>query len=288
MAFNYDEYLRVNKMPTLWCWGCGDGVILKAFIRAMDKLGINKDDMCVVSGIGCSGRFSSYIDVNTVHTTHGRTVAYATGIKLANPDKHVVCVAGDGDALAIGGNHTIHGCRRNIDITMILINNFIYGLTNSQTSPTTPQGMWTVTMKKGNIDPTFDACKLAEASGASFVAREKVSEPRKLEKVFVEALKHKGFSFVDVFSNCHINLGRKNKMQSAMENLDWIDSITMSKKKWEKLPDEEKNSYFPTGILKQDTEVEEYTNLYGKLKEVYQGKRGPLTPEDFKKSSSEG
>ncbi|WP_353662334.1 2-oxoglutarate ferredoxin oxidoreductase subunit beta [Hydrogenimonas sp. SS33] len=288
MAFNYDEYLRVNKMPTLWCWGCGDGVILKAFIRAMDKLGISKDDMCVVSGIGCSGRFSSYIDVNTVHTTHGRTIAYATGIKLANPDKHVVCVAGDGDALAIGGNHTIHGCRRNIDITLILINNFIYGLTNSQTSPTTPQGMWTVTMKKGNIDPTFDACKLAEAAGASFVAREKVTEPRKLEKVFVEALKHKGFSFVDVFSNCHINLGRKNKMQSAMENLDWIDQISMSKKKWEKLPDEEKDKYFPTGILKQDNEVEEYTNLYQKLKDIYQGKRGPLTPEDFKKSSSEG
>ncbi len=123
MAFNYDSYLRLEKMPTLWCWGCGDGVILKAFIRAVDKLGIGKDDMCVVSGIGCSGRFSSYVDFNTVHTTHGRTVAFATGVKLANPDKHVVCVAGDGDALAIGGNHTIHGCRRNIDITLIVINN---------------------------------------------------------------------------------------------------------------------------------------------------------------------
>ena len=283
MAFNYDEYLRTSKMPTLWCWGCGDGVILKAFIRAMDKLGISKDDMCVVSGIGCSGRFSSYIDVNTVHTTHGRTVAYATGIKLANPDKYVVCVGGDGDALAIGGNHTIHGCRRNIDITFIVINNFIYGLTNSQTSPTTPQGMWTVTMKKGNIDPTFDACKLAEASGASFVAREKVTEPRKLEKVFVEALKHRGFSFVDVLSNCHINLGRKNKMASAMQNLDWIDDITLPKKKWEALPEEEKINYFPTGILKHDKEVEEYCDMYEKLREVYQGKRPPLTQDDFKK-----
>ncbi len=270
MAFNYDEYLRTDKMPTLWCWGCGDGVILKAFIRAIDKLGIKKDDMCVVSGIGCSGRFSSYIDCNTVHTTHGRTVAYATGIKMANPDKHVFCIAGDGDGLAIGGNHTIHGCRRNIDINLILINNFIYGLTNSQTSPTTPQGMWTVTMKRGNIDPTFDACKLAEGAGASFIAREKVTEPRKLEKVFVEAFKHKGFSFIDVFSNCHINLGRKNKMGSAMENLDWIDQITVSKKKYDAMSDEERKGLFPTGILKKDEEALEYTAMYEKVKEAYQ------------------
>jgi 2-oxoglutarate ferredoxin oxidoreductase subunit beta len=270
MAFNYDEYLRTDKMPTLWCWGCGDGVILKAFIRAIDKLGIKKDDMCIVSGIGCSGRFSSYIDCNTVHTTHGRTVAYATGIKMANPDKHVFCIAGDGDGLAIGGNHTIHGCRRNIDINLILINNFIYGLTNSQTSPTTPQGMWTVTMKRGNIDPTFDACKLAEGAGASFIAREKVSEPRKLEKVFVEAFKHKGFSFVDVFSNCHINLGRKNKMGTAIENLDWIDEITVSKKKYDAMSEEERKGLFPTGILKKDEEAREYTEMYEKVKEAWQ------------------
>ncbi|MCJ7765267.1 MAG: thiamine pyrophosphate-dependent enzyme, partial [Thiovulaceae bacterium] len=155
MAFNYDDYLRVEKMPTLWCWGCGDGVILKATIRAIKKMGWDMDNVCVISGIGCSGRFSSYIDCNTIHTTHGRTVAYATGVKLTNPDVNVIVVAGDGDGLAIGGNHTIHGCRRNIDMNFILINNFIYGLTNSQTSPTTPQGMWTVSQKNGNIDPTF-------------------------------------------------------------------------------------------------------------------------------------
>ena len=149
MAFNYDNYLRTDKMPTLWCWGCGDGVILKALIRAIDKLGWDMNDVCVVSGIGCSGRFSSYINCNTVHTTHGRAIAYATGIKLANPDKHVIVVTGDGDGLAIGGNHTIHGCRRNINLNHVLINNFIYGLTNSQTSPTTPTGFWTVTVRGG-------------------------------------------------------------------------------------------------------------------------------------------
>lgn len=272
MAFNYDEYLRTNKMPTLWCWGCGDGVILKALIRAIHKLGWNMDDVCVVSGIGCSGRFSSYINCNTVHTTHGRTIAYATGIKLANPDKHVICISGDGDGLAIGGNHTIHGCRRNIDINHIVVNNFIYGLTNSQTSPTTPQGMWTVTAKKGNIDPTFDACDLAIGAGASFVARESMIEAKKLERIFVKGLEHKGYSFFDIFSNCHVNLGRKNKMSSAMENLNWIDEITVGKMKFEKLSDEEKVGKFPTGVLKQDKDAAEYTDMYEKVKQAHQNK----------------
>jgi 2-oxoglutarate ferredoxin oxidoreductase subunit beta len=280
MAFNYDEYLRTDKMPTLWCWGCGDGVILKAFIRAVDKLGWNMDDVCVVSGIGCSGRFSSYINCNTVHTTHGRTVAYATGIKLANPDKHVIVVAGDGDGLAIGGNHTIHGCRRNIDINFILINNFIYGLTNSQTSPTTPQGMWTVTMQYGNIDPTFDACKLAEGSGATFIAREAVSDPKRLEKMFVKGFQHKGFSFFDVFSNCHINLGRKNKMGEAIQNLNWIDEITVGKKKYDAMSEEERKGKFPTGILKEETEQAEYCELYDKVIEAAQGGT-KITRKDF-------
>ncbi len=283
MAFNYEKYLRLEKMPTLWCWGCGDGVILKTFVRAVEKMGWNQDDVCVVSGIGCSGRFSSYVDFNTVHTTHGRTVAYATGIKLANPTKHVICVAGDGDALAIGGNHTIHGCRRNIDMTMIIINNFIYGLTNSQTSPTTPKGMWTVSQKAGNIDPTFDTCNLAIAAGATFVARESMNDPKKLEKVMVAAFKHKGFSMIEALSNCHINLGRKNKMVSAMDNLKWIDSITMPKKKYDQLTPEEQLNLLPTGVLHQDTEVDEYCDMYAEIQKVHQGKRKKITQDDFAK-----
>lgn len=258
MAFNYDEYLRTDKMPTLWCWGCGDGVILKALIRAIDKLGWNMDDVCVVSGIGCSGRFSSYINCNTVHTTHGRTLPYATGIKMANPNKKVIVVGGDGDGLAIGGNHTIHAARRNIDLTYILINNFIYGLTNSQTSPTTPKGMWTATMERGNIDPTFDSCKLVEAAGASFVARETMIDPKKLERTLVKALEHKGFSYLEVFSNCHVNLGRKNKMASATSNLEWIDSISLAKTKFDMLEESEKIGKYPTGVLKQDENALEY------------------------------
>ena len=283
MAFNYDKYLRLEKMPTLWCWGCGDGVILKAFVRAIEKMGVSQDDVCVVSGIGCSGRFSSYVDFNTVHTTHGRTIAYATGIKLANPSKMVICVAGDGDALAIGGNHTIHGCRRNIDMTMIVINNFIYGLTNSQTSPTTPKGMWTVSQKAGNIDPTFDTCDLAIASGASFVARETMLDPKKLEKIMIKAMEHKGFSMMEVLSNCHINLGRKNKMVSAMENLEWIDSITMPKKKYDALSEAEQLNLLPVGIIKQDTEADEYCDMYAEIQKAQQGLRKPISQDDFAK-----
>ena len=283
MAFDYEKYLRLEKMPTLWCWGCGDGVILKAVIRAIEQMGWNQDDVCVISGIGCSGRFSSYLDFNTIHTTHGRTIAYATGVKLANPDKHVICVAGDGDSLAIGGNHTIHGCRRNIDINMIVINNFIYGLTNSQTSPTTPQGMWTVSQKAGNIDPTFDACRLAEAAGASFVGRQAVIEPKKLEKLLVKGFSHKGFSFMEVLSNCHINLGRKNKMLTARENLDWIDSITMPKMKFDKLDDDKKINLLATGVLKQDENAREYCEMYKEIQAVHQGKRETITQNDFEK-----
>ncbi|CAA6815986.1 MAG: 2-oxoglutarate oxidoreductase, beta subunit (EC [uncultured Campylobacterales bacterium] len=264
MAFDYSKYLRTDKMPTLWCWGCGDGVILKSVIRVIDELGWDMDDVCIVSGIGCSGRFSSYMNANTVHTTHGRAIAYATGIKMANPDKKVIVITGDGDGSAIGGNHTIHGCRRNIDLKHIIINNFIYGLTNSQTSPTTPKGMWTVTAQRGNIDPTFDLCKLAEGAGASFIARESMTNPTKLEKVLKKGFEHKGYSFFDVFSNCHINLGRKNKMGQAKETLDWIDSRIVSKSKFEKFTPEEQDGKYPTGVLRQE-EQDEYCDMYKKV-----------------------
>ena len=274
MAFNYEEYLRMDKMPTLWCWGCGDGVILKSVIRAIDALGWNMNDVCIVSGIGCSGRFSSYVNCNTVHTTHGRTMAYATGIKLANPDKKVVVISGDGDSMAIGGNHTIHACRRNIDLNLVMINNFIYGLTNSQTSPTTPKDFWTVTAQYGNIDPNFDPCEVASAAGASFVARESVLTPKKLEKVLMEGFTHKGFSFFDIHSNCHNNLGRKNKMGEATSMLKWIESRLVSKSKFDTLSAEERVGKFPTGILKHQTDRIEYCQAYEEVIKKAQAKGG--------------
>ena len=270
MAYNYNEYLRTNKMPTLWCWGCGDGNILKSIIRAIEAVGWNMDDVCVVSGIGCSGRMSSYINCNTVHTTHGRALAYATGIKMANPKKHVIVVSGDGDALSIGGNHTIQSCRRNIDLNFIVVNNFIYGLTNSQTSPTTPQGMWTVTMSKGNVDPSFNACDLASSAGATFVGRETVNESKKMERLFQKGFNHHGFSFMEIFSNCHVNLGRKNKMAGALDNLKWIDDISVPKNKFEAFSEEDKVGRFPTGILKQVEGKLEYTDAYAKVTVAHQ------------------
>ncbi|MBE3605580.1 2-oxoglutarate ferredoxin oxidoreductase subunit beta [Campylobacter sp. RM13119] len=265
MAFNYDNYLRTDKMPTLWCWGCGDGVILKSVIRAIDQLGWDMNDVCVVSGIGCSGRFSSYVNCNTVHTTHGRAIAYATGIKLANPNKHVIVVTGDGDGLAIGGNHTIHGCRRNIGLNHILINNFIYGLTNSQTSPTTPRGFWTATAQLGNIDPSFNATNLAIAAGATFVARGSVIEPERLTKLFVEGFKHDGYSFFDVFSNCHVNLGRKNKMGEAVKMLEWIKERSVNKIKFDQMSEDEQKGLFPLGVLHKDETKTEYSKAYAKV-----------------------
>lgn len=262
MAFNYDEYLRVDKLPTLWCWGCGDGVILKSIVRSIHALGWNMNDVCLVSGIGCSGRMSSYVNCNTVHTTHGRALAYATGIKMANPDKHVIVVSGDGDGLAIGGNHTMHACRRNIDLNFVLVNNFIYGLTNSQTSPTTPKDMWTVTAPWGTFDNNVDPCKLADVAGATFVARESVLDSLKMEKVMTEGFAHRGFSFFDIHSNCHINLGRKNKMGEAEQMLKWIKSRLVSKRKFEGLSEEEREGLFPTGVLKHDTTQVEYTDAY--------------------------
>lgn len=272
MAFDYSKYLRTDKMPTLWCWGCGDGIILKSIIRAIDKLEWDINDVCVVSGIGCSGRISSYINCNTVHTTHGRAIAYATGIKLANPEKKVIVVTGDGDGLAIGGNHTIHGCRRNIDINHIVINNFIYGLTNSQTSPTTPQGMWTVTAQYGNVDPSFDAAKLADAAGATFIARESVLDPKRIEKVFVDGFTHEGYSFFDIFSNCHINLGRKNKMGEAIQTIKWLEQRIVPKIKYDMLNDDEKVGKFPTGVLKKDENKLEYCKAYDKVIEAAKNK----------------
>ncbi|RKZ32211.1 2-oxoacid:ferredoxin oxidoreductase subunit beta, partial [bacterium] len=166
------EYMRWRKrFPTVWCSGCGIGTVMGAIIHAVHELQIPKDDIALISGIGCSSRMPIYVDFNTLHTTHGRALPFATGVKLVRPEMTVIVVSGDGDGLAIGGNHFIHSCRRNIDINMILINNSIYGMTGGQVAPTTPLGAFAHTAPYGNIDPPFDAVELSLASGATFVAR---------------------------------------------------------------------------------------------------------------------
>lgn len=261
---DYEKYIRYRTFPTPWCPGCGDGIILKAIAMSFSELGIEPNNIVVVSGIGCSGRMPTFFNTNTLHTTHGRALTFATGIKLARPEKMVVVVSGDGDALAIGGNHLIHAARRNIGIKMILINNGIYGMTGGQVSPLTPQKFVTETTPYGNIEPKFYASELLIAARASFVARETVTRMAPLKNVIKKSFEHKGFSVVEAISNCHINLGRRNKMKDPIAMTRWIESRSLPKAKFDKLPPEEKNHKYPVGILCEDTKRLEYSELYYK------------------------
>ena len=188
-----EKYMRSDKFPHMWCPGCGHGIIMRSIIEAIDRLGLEKDKVCVVSGIGCSSRAPGYMDFNTLHTTHGRALPFATGIKLANPDLHVIVVSGDGDSSAIGGNHLIHAARRNIDITTIVFNNNIYGMTGGQYSPTTPTNYFGTTAPYGNIDRSFDIAQLAGAAGATYTARSTVFHVPQLTNYIEKALNKKGF-----------------------------------------------------------------------------------------------
>jgi 2-oxoglutarate ferredoxin oxidoreductase subunit beta len=261
----YERFIRFETFPQPWCPGCGDGIILKSIAMAFADLEKNPDDIIVVAGIGCSGRMAAYFKTNTLHTTHGRALTFATGIKLAQPEKLVVVVSGDGDALAIGGNHLIHAARRNIGIKMILINNGVYGMTGGQLSPMTPQMFLTATTPYQNIEPRFDIANLLIASHVSFLARETVNRPYPLKEVIRKSMLHPGFSVVEAISNCHVNLGRKNKMKSALTMTKWIAEKTVGKEEHAKLTPEEKEHKYPVGILQADTERLEYSALYHKI-----------------------
>ncbi|MCP5073184.1 MAG: 2-oxoacid:ferredoxin oxidoreductase subunit beta [Rhodobacteraceae bacterium] len=215
--FEINDYIRKDQMPHFLCPGCGHGIALRALLWAVHELGIDKDNLAIVSGIGCSGRLSAYVDANTFHTTHGRPLAYATGIALARPDLHVIVITGDGDCLAIGGNHLIHACRRNLNMTCMMLNNEIYGMTGGQVSPTTSTDRYTTTTPAGNTEPVFDACALAGAAGASFVGREVTMQVLALRDLLHEAIAHDGFSFVEVISDCTEIYGRKNDLGASPE-----------------------------------------------------------------------
>jgi 2-oxoglutarate ferredoxin oxidoreductase subunit beta len=217
LDFDIRDYLRLDRMPHFLCPGCGHGIALRALLWALHELAIDKDKLAVVSGIGCSGRMSAYVDANTCHTTHGRPLAFATGLKLARPDLTVIVITGDGDSLAIGGNHLIHACRRNLDMTCLMLNNEVYGMTGGQASPTTAATRYTTTTPQGNHEPQFDACALAEAAGASFVGREITLQLPALKNMVRDAIVHRGFSFVEVMSDCTEIYGRKNELGSSPE-----------------------------------------------------------------------
>jgi 2-oxoglutarate ferredoxin oxidoreductase subunit beta len=233
---------RNKKFPTIWCSGCGIGVVMGALIRAIDHLGLKNDDVALVAGIGCSARMPIYMDYNTLHTTHGRALAFATGLKIARPDMKVIAIMGDGDALAIGGNHFIHAARRNMGITAIVINNSIYGMTGGQYSPTTPLNSRATTAPYGNIEPPFPICDLAVAAGASYVARSTVYHALELDKFISEAISKEGFSVVEAVSYCHTTYGRINKLGTAADMMRALKDTSISQTAYGNLSPEEKTN----------------------------------------------
>lgn len=215
------KYLRKDMLPHIWCSGCGNGIILNCFVRAIDELKIDLHKLVVVSGIGCIGRAAGYVNTNSFHTTHGRPVAFATGVKLANPNLEVVVISGDGDLFAIGGNHFMHAARRNIGIKVICSNNFNYGMTGGQQGPTTPLQAFTTT-PYGNIEHPFNLVHLAAASGATYVARWTTFHVRELTQSIERLLQKKGFCFIEVISPCPEIFGRQNKMATGLEMMEWF------------------------------------------------------------------
>jgi 2-oxoglutarate ferredoxin oxidoreductase subunit beta len=212
----------MNRIPHIWCEGCGNGIILNSFARALDELNIDLDKVVVVSGIGCIGRVAGYTNTDSFHTTHGRALAFATGVKLANPELKVVVISGDGDLFAIGGNHFIHAARRNLDIKVICANNFLYGMTGGQSGPTTLLDAWTTTTPYGNIEHAFNLVHLASACGAVYVARWTALHTRRLTESIKKAMQKEGFSFIEVVSQCPELYGRHNKMATAIKMLEWF------------------------------------------------------------------
>ncbi|MEW6261548.1 MAG: 2-oxoacid:ferredoxin oxidoreductase subunit beta [Thermodesulfobacteriota bacterium] len=220
------DFIRARFFPHIWCPGCGHGIVLNALLRAVENLGIRKNDIVMVSGIGCSSRISGYVDFHTLHTLHGRALAFATGVKLSRPELNLIVPMGDGDALAIGGNHFIHAARRNIDITALVMNNRIYGMTGGQYSPLSGEGTLATTAPYGNIDQMFDVVALAMAAGASFVARSTTYHAQELSNLIMKAIEHKGFSVVEVFSQCPTYFGRKNKAGDAAAMMEQYRKTT--------------------------------------------------------------
>jgi len=255
------KLIRDRFFPHIWCPGCGHGIILNALLHAVDELGLDPSSIVMVSGIGCSARMSGYVDFHSMHTLHGRALAFATGVKLTRPELKVFVPMGDGDGLAIGGNHFIHSARRNIDMTAILLNNRIYGMTGGQFSPLSGQGIRATTAPYKNIDPEFDTVKLAIGAGASFVARSTTFHVKELAAILKKAIQHKGFSLVEVLSQCPTYFGRRNKMGDAVEMMQWFRDNTakIGSKKLETNP-----HFLPRGIF-TEADAPEYCAAYARM-----------------------
>jgi 2-oxoglutarate ferredoxin oxidoreductase subunit beta len=259
------EYLRhKKKFPHMWCAGCGIGIVMHAIIRAVDRLGLDKDEVAMISGIGCTGRMPVYVDFNTMHTTHGRALAFATGLKMVKPEMKVIVVMGDGDALAIGGNHFIHAARRNIGLTAIVVNNSVYGMTGGQYSPTTPTGGLTTTGPYGNIEQPFPICDLARAAGAAFVARSTVYHAIELDRLIEQAIEKQGFSVVEAVSYCHTTYGRLNKLGKPVDMMRYLKENSVKVRDPAERERKEQEGKIVRGVF-LDRDIPEYTELYDQI-----------------------
>ena len=261
------KYLRIDRWPTVWCPGCGNGIILKAFLEAVDQLKLKKDRVAVVSGIGCSSRATGYLDFNTMHTLHGRAISFATGVKLARPEFKVIVMGGDGDLASIGGNHFIHACRRNIDLTVIVFNNMIYGMTGGQYSPTTPEEEMASTAPYGHIEQPFDIAELALSSGATYVARATVYHYNLLVRYIKEAIAHKGISVVDAITNCHTYYGRYNGMPEPYQMMEYFKNNSVTLEKAKNMSKEELKEKIIVGVFKKEEGKPCYLDRYEKIRE---------------------
>jgi len=270
-------YLRHDKkFPGVWCAGCGIGIVMGSLIRAIDNLGLDKDNVAVISGIGCTGRMPVYLDFNTMHTTHGRALAFATGLKVARPEMTVIAVMGDGDALAIGGNHFIHAARRNIGITALVVNNQIYGMTGGQASPTTPSHMLATTAPYGNLDQPFPITDLSIAAGAAFVARSTVYHATELDRYIEQGIKTPGFAVIEAVSYCHTTFGRINRLGSAVAMMRTIRERSVRKSTFDRQPPEERDPQaIVRGIFHDATYKPEYTALYQHIIDQAQKREEP-------------
>lgn len=233
------KYLRKDRLPTIFCAGCGNGIAMNTFFKGMEMAEIDFENLVLVSGIGCSSRIPGYVACDSLHTTHGRPIAFATGIKLANPELDVVVFSGDGDAAAIGGNHLIHGARRNINLTVICINNSIYGMTGGQISPTSPTGSYGSTAPYGALERPFSLADLVTAAGGTYVARWTTAHALQLANAIKKGLGNQGFSFIEVMSQCPTYFGRKNRMRTPIEMLQWMKESSILKRKADQMEESE-------------------------------------------------
>ena len=265
------KFTRSHVTRTTTCPGCGNGIVTQAILRAIDELGLEMSDFVFVSGIGCSAWIPSPLfDADTLHVTHGRAIAFATGVKLGLPEKHVMVVSGDGDLAAIGGNHLIHAARRNIDLTVVLLNNGIFGMTGGQTAPTTPRGLKTITSPYGTLEHTFDISAMVAAAGASYVCRWTTFHVRQMTRSIKKGLQKKGFALIEAVSQCPVQYGRVSKIGNAVDILRHFKANSLSIDKAREMPANELEGKIVVGEL-QDIEKAELTEQLERQKCVLRG-----------------